>query len=81
MHWTDRRGSGLMRRGLFASAWLGPQAFSNAAAFNANIGAWNTASMTTMASVCPQFHRQRLRSVCSMLAFVLHSLREYYYVH
>ncbi len=41
-----------MRRGLFASAWLGSQAFYDATAFNTNIAAWNTASMTTMASVC-----------------------------
>jgi hypothetical protein len=34
------------------SAWLGPQAFYEAKTFNADIGAWNTASMTTMASVC-----------------------------
>jgi hypothetical protein len=47
-----------MRLGLFESAWLGSQAFEGAAAFNANIGAWNTASMTTMASVCPHCHRQ-----------------------
>jgi hypothetical protein len=41
-----------MRRGLFESAWLGSQAFYSATAFNANIGAWNTASMTTIAYVC-----------------------------
>ena len=40
-----------MRRGLFASAWLGSQAFMNAAAFNANIGAWNTASVSNMYQV------------------------------
>jgi hypothetical protein len=49
---TDLSGLGLMRRGLFESVWLGPQAFMNAAAFNANIGSWNTAAMTTMSSVC-----------------------------
>jgi hypothetical protein len=31
--------------------WLGSQAFYQASAFNANIGAWNTASVTTLASV------------------------------
>ncbi len=31
---------------------LGSQAFYYASAFNANIGAWNTASVTTLASVC-----------------------------
>jgi hypothetical protein len=49
---TDHRGLGLLRRGLFASAWLGSQAFEGAAAFNANIGAWNTAKIANMASVC-----------------------------
>ncbi len=38
------------------SAWtacgVGAQAFGGASAFNANIGAWNTASVTTLASVC-----------------------------
>jgi surface protein len=37
------------------SAWtacgLGAQAFGSASAFNANIGAWNTASVSNMASV------------------------------
>jgi hypothetical protein len=37
---------------LFESVWLGSQAFFLARVFNANIGAWNTASMTTMAYVC-----------------------------
>ncbi len=31
---------------------VGSQAFNNAYAFNANIGAWNTASMKDMSSVC-----------------------------
>jgi hypothetical protein len=31
---------------------FGAQAFYKASAFNANIGAWNTASITTLASVC-----------------------------
>ncbi len=30
---------------------VGPQAFQSASAFNANIGAWNTASVTSMTSV------------------------------
>jgi hypothetical protein len=29
--------------------WLGSQAFDLASAFNANIGAWNTARVTTLA--------------------------------
>ncbi len=53
-----------MRRGLFASAWLASQAFMNAAAFNANIGAWNTARMTRLQSVCAHCHRLRVRRVC-----------------
>ncbi len=32
--------------------WLGSQAFYSASAFNANIGAWNTASVTLCYSVC-----------------------------
>jgi hypothetical protein len=55
-----------MRRVLYASAWLGPQAFQYASAFNANIGAWNTASMTTIDSVCALCHRLR---VCLGLAW------------
>jgi surface protein len=38
------------------SAWtacgFGAQAFKSASAFNANIGAWNTASVSNMGSVC-----------------------------
>jgi surface protein len=30
---------------------VGPQAFESASAFNANIGAWNTAAVTSMNSV------------------------------
>ena len=32
--------------------WLGAQAFQSASAFNANIGAWNTAAVTTLSYVC-----------------------------
>jgi surface protein len=32
--------------------WLGAQAFYNAKAFNANIGAWNTAAVTDLSAVC-----------------------------
>jgi surface protein len=46
-----------MRRGLFESVWLGSQAFSEATALNANIGAWNTARMTDMSYVCALCHR------------------------
>ncbi len=35
------------------------QAFWVASAFNANIGAWNTASLTCMISVCAAFGRRR----------------------
>ncbi len=45
------------------SAWtacgFGAQAFQSATAFNANIGAWNTASVTTLASVCAFSARRR----------------------
>jgi hypothetical protein len=42
-------------RKLFESARFGSQAFNGATAFNADIGAWNTASMTTMANVSPSW--------------------------
>ena len=35
--------------------WLGAQAFYSAAAFNANIGAWNTARVTSLSQVCAAF--------------------------
>ena len=35
--------------------WLGAQAFYEAYAFNANIGAWNTASVSTLYVVCAAF--------------------------
>ncbi len=42
--------------GPFPSAWtacgFGAQAFSSTSVFNANIGAWNTAAVTTLAEVC-----------------------------
>ncbi len=59
--------------------WLGSQVFWAASAFNANIGAWNTASMANMAYVCALCHRQRVRSVCFVLACVLRSFLEYSY--
>ena len=34
---------------------VGSQAFQSASAFNANIGAWNTARVTTLESVCAAF--------------------------
>jgi hypothetical protein len=70
-----RRGSGLMRRGLFESVWLGSQAFFGAETFDQNIGAWNTAKMTAIDNVgalCLFLWR-----VCFMLACVLHSFLEY----
>jgi hypothetical protein len=46
----------LQRASPCPSAWtacgFGAQAFGAASAFNANIGAWNTASVTTLAAVC-----------------------------
>ncbi len=45
---------------------LGSQAFNSASAFNANIGAWNTASVTTLHGVCAALawaaHHGRTRS-------------------
>ena len=34
---------------------LGVQAFASAKAFNADIGAWNTAKVTTLSTVCTSF--------------------------
>ncbi len=36
---------------------FGLQAFQSASAFNANIGAWNTASVTSLYGVCVRFCR------------------------
>ena len=41
--------------------WLGAQAFHRASAFNANIGAWNTASVSNMALVCAAFSARAAR--------------------
>jgi surface protein len=41
--------------------WLGSQAFYSASAFNADIGAWNTASVSTMANVCAAFSARAAR--------------------
>ena len=58
MHWTGRRGSGLMRRVLFErAARLGSQAFCGAKTFNQNIGSWNTAKLASMSYVCALCHR------------------------
>ena len=35
--------------------WLGAQAFRSASAFNADIGAWNTASVSNLIAVCAAF--------------------------
>ena len=35
--------------------WLGAQAFRSASAFNANIGAWNTAAVTSLSEVYAAF--------------------------
>jgi hypothetical protein len=35
--------------------WLGSQAFTQASAFNANIGAWNIAAVTSLSMVCAAF--------------------------
>ncbi len=40
---------------------LGAQAFQNASAFNANIGAWNTAAVTSLANVCAAFSARAAR--------------------
>jgi hypothetical protein len=39
----------------WTALWLGSQAFQLAHAFNANIGAWNTAFVSDMQSACAAF--------------------------
>ncbi len=39
--------------------WFGSQAFRSASAFNVNIVAWNTASLTGLTNVCAAFRRRR----------------------
>jgi hypothetical protein len=41
--------------------WLGMQAFWSASAFNADIGAWNTAAVTTLNEVCGAFSARAAR--------------------
>jgi hypothetical protein len=48
---------------LSESVWFGAKAFYGATVFNANIGAWNTARMTSMSYVCAVCHRQCVRRV------------------
>ena len=52
---------------------VGSQAFRSASAFNANIGAWNTASATTLSSVCavPAVVRNAAQS-CARSGFNVH---------
>ncbi len=57
-------------------ALIGSQAFNSASAFNANIGAWNTASVTTLYSVCAasgpaRTAADRARSVADACAAVV----------
>jgi hypothetical protein len=52
-------------RKLSESGWFGAKAFYEATAFNANIGSWNTAAMTSMSYVCTVFcHRLCVRRAC-----------------
>jgi hypothetical protein len=44
---------------------LGSQAFDSAAAFNANIGAWNTARVTDLSRVCAAFGPARTAADCA----------------
>jgi hypothetical protein len=41
--------------------WLGSQAFNSATAFSADIGAWSTAAVTTLSSVCAAFSARAAR--------------------
>ena len=59
--------------------WLGSQAFREAPAFNTNIGAWNTAAVTTLYAVCTNFGQRRTtrrtRSVGVRCAAAVHAAR------
>jgi hypothetical protein len=48
---------------------LGSQAFSLASAFNANIGAWNTASVTRLSFVCAALGPARTAADCARSVF------------
>ncbi len=54
------------------SAWtacgLGAQAFQYASAFNADIGAWNTASVSNMYGVCAASSARRRATACNALS-------------
>ena len=56
-----------MRRVLIERSWLGSQAFNEAKAFNQNIGAWNTAAMMTIDSVCPLRHHLRVWAAAAVV--------------
>ncbi len=46
---------------------FGAQAFGAASAFNANIGAWNTAAVTSLSHVCAAFSAQAARTTADAL--------------
>ena len=56
---------------------LGSQAFYSATAFNTNIGAWNTAAVTTLYAACTDFGQRRTtrrtRSVGARCAAAVHA--------
>jgi hypothetical protein len=54
---------------VWAAAWSGSQAFCQASTFNANIGAWNTARVTDLSSVCAALGRQRAERALSISVF------------
>ncbi len=51
--------------------WLGAQAFHSAKALNANIGAWNTASVTTLIMVCAAFSARRRATAAGLAVRVV----------
>jgi hypothetical protein len=64
--------------------WLGSQAFYGTSAFNANIGAWNTAAVSTMQGVCaaPGWRRATAANAlgrCSMRRS--HTFASTYYIY
>jgi surface protein len=48
---------------------VGSQAFASASVFNANIGAWNTARVTDLSSVCAAFRPARTAADCARPVF------------
>ncbi len=60
--------------------WLGPQALRSASAFNTNIGAWNTASVSNLYQVCAAFSARR-RAIAETPARPVSDICIYIYIY